>query len=142
MSDITPEHPKVRAKVAEKKAVRRKQQKKVVAAAFDGPKKIGKHTFHPMNMQGVQALRQPATLNESIEMLRLLTGYILTIEPTKRIAITRDISTFVAAACDWWESSVDTDDLEEIFKLVDESLKIVLEGQDFFFQMKKSRKNS
>lgn len=143
MAHIGPDHPKVKAKVAQKKAAARKKQDELIAVAFDGPKKIGKHTFYPLNMQGVMALRQPAILNQSLEMLSYVIGYILTVEPSKRIAEGSDPAALMAKACDFWENEIDSGILEQVAPLVNVSKEIAFEGPDFFFRKgKKSPTNS
>jgi hypothetical protein len=134
---MTPDDPRVKAKVAKKKTAHQRKQDEIVAAAFAGPVEIGAHTFHPLNKAGYDAfMRIVEGYRPSAAQIPEILGFILTIEPKNRIRKTVDMLDVVCAASDWWDR-VSEEDAPEIGKLTGQAFQIA-QDPAFFFKKGKS----
>lgn len=122
MTDPSPpavglEDPRVQARVEELAAQHQSEVARRSRAAFAVPRTIGPWTFHVPNACTLDAVCQPPVLQLSQVRLRIILGYLLTLEPADQIPAAADATALRVAAAQW-EESIPAEHLPEIIKTI------------------------
>ena len=109
--------PRVQARVDEKARAHQAEIEQRARAAVATPKTVGAWTFHPPNACTLDAVCSPAILQMSQMRMRIILGYLLTLEPADQIDASADINALRRAAA-LWEDSIPAEHLPAIIQII------------------------
>lgn len=114
---VSLDDPRVQARAREKAEAFQAAADAHEKALMAGPQTVGKWTFHPPNSCTYDAILQPDVMALSQTRVRIILGYLLTLEPVDQIPAAADLQALRAAAARW-QDSIEPADLPKILQII------------------------